>query len=178
MAIKSSKKFNGEHGMLAPINKRTEDLIPGMPSSIAETWEEDTKTLLPKGVSGPMDPAEAGYHDSVIRQLNTDTDNDKDYLGFSNTETYIGRSRNEDNSTDKLRDSTYHSSSVSPIYDLTQLGDYRVGGRAPQNQSELMIDPNTEEPLNTGRTAYFQDSKAFDEYLRGVSGGLKKLRNR
>jgi hypothetical protein len=146
----SKLTHSGDHDQMAPRNRRTGDLIPGVSPEMAAEYEANTRTLLPEGVAGPMLPEEAGYHDAIVRMAHTGED-DKYY---SDNRTYVGAGKNWVN---RNRDAAVSGNGMGFVSAIQQSGDPRLGGASTRHGEGRM-----------GSSVIQQDFDAARLYEKGV----------
>ena len=158
---KAKLTHSGDHDQMAPRNRRTSELIPGMSPEEAAEYIANTRTLLAAGEAGPMLPYEAGYHDATIRRH---AGADSDY-GSDNV--YVGAGRNFSRS-DAVREGGGAGFSGA----VAQEGDPRLGGTVIKygNYGDGPID------TKTGRNSLSTVSQDFDA-MRSYERGAKDSRS-
>ena len=156
---KAKLTHSGDHDQMAPRNRITSQLIPGMSPEEAAEYIANTNTLLAAGEAGPMLPYQAGYHDETIRR-HAGSDKDTEY-GSENT--YVGAGRNF-----KRMDAVLEGGGPGHPGMIDQEGDVRLGGTVIKygNYGDGPIDKKT------GRNSLSTVSQDFDamrSYERGAT---------
>lgn len=165
------KIFSGDHDQVAPRHPRTGSLIhPGaLTDEQRATWEQDTNTLLPEGVAGPMLPEQAGYADAAVRMSNrlkhryTILDPKYDYGRGSIPDEDIQASYKGDWMRGSSGEKPAYYDSESSLLGLPTEGDYRIGGMEKiRSYDDSMLGRRTYSYSLESARMYSKGAKKYD----------------